>query len=92
MLAENTDSWADAWKREGMQQGREQGRRQSTRHLVIRLAGRRFGAAVATQAELLVSAIDDLQQLEELADLLLTSPDAAAWLLALRQALPDDDA
>ena len=93
MLAENTDSWADAWKREGLQQGlqqgreqgREQGRRQSTRHLLIRLARRRFGDAIATQAEPLVSAIDDLQQLEELGDLLLTSPNGEAWLQALRQ-------
>ena len=85
MLSEHVDSWTDQWKREGLEQGLEQGR-QMTRHLLCRQARRRFGPKIAAEAEPLLTTITDLQQLEELGDLLLSSPDGPAWLQALRQA------
>jgi hypothetical protein len=87
MLSEHVDSWTDQWKREGLEQGLEQGR-QMTRHLLCRQARRRFGPKIAAEAEPLLATITDLQQLEELGDLLLSSPDGPAWLQALRQAQP----
>ena len=63
--------------------GLEQGR-QTARHLLCRQARRRFGLKIAAEAEPLLATITDLQQLEELGDLLLSSPDGPAWLQALR--------
>jgi hypothetical protein len=72
---------------QGLEKGLEQGR-QTTRHLLCRQTRRRFGPNIAAEAEPLLAAIADLHQLEELGDLLLASPDGAAWLQALRQAQP----
>ncbi len=88
MLSENVESWTDQWKREGLEQGLEQGR-QETRHLLARLARRRFGPTIAAQAEPLLAAIAVPQYLEELGELLLSCPDGAAWLRALREAQPN---
>jgi len=104
MLAENVETWTDQWKREGLQQGlqegleqgreqgleqgRQQGGREATRHLLIRQVRRRFGPAIATQTEPLLAGINDLQQLEDLGDQLLISPDGEDWLRAVRAIQP----
>ena len=62
---------------QGVEQGLEQGR-QTARHLLCRQARRRFGLKIAAEAEPLLATITDLQQLEELGDLLLSSPDGPA--------------
>ena len=69
---------------EGLEQGR-----QETRHLFARLARRRFGPAIAAQAEPLLAAIAIPEQLEELGELLLACADGTTWLQALRQAQPN---
>ncbi|MCB2263358.1 MAG: transposase, partial [Candidatus Thiosymbion ectosymbiont of Robbea hypermnestra] len=85
MLSNRVESWTDQWKREGLQQGLEQGY-QATRHLLARQAHHRFGPAVATQAEPLLTRIADPVQLADLGDALLSCPDGIAWLHVLRQA------
>ncbi|WP_243448271.1 DUF4351 domain-containing protein [Candidatus Thiosymbion oneisti] len=87
MLFNRVGSWIDQWKRQGLEQGLEQGRRE-TRHLFTRQARRRFGPAIAAQAESLLTAISDPLQLEELGDALLSCPDGTAWLRILHQAQP----
>lgn len=93
MLAENLEAWTDQWKQAGLEQGREQGLEQgleqgrtATRQLLVRLVRRRFGPEIAEQSALLLAGLSDLQQLEELGDQLLLSPDGAAWLSHLREA------
>ncbi len=86
MLAENVETWTDQWKQQGLEQGLEQGR-EATRHILIRQVRRRFGAEVAEQTRPLLARISDLEQLEELADQLLLSPDGDAWLTQVKQRL-----
>ncbi len=101
MLANRVESWTDQWKREGLEQGLERGLeqglerglergleqgRQEMRHLLARQVRHRFGPAIATQTEPLLTGIVDPLQLSDLGDALLSCPDGAAWLRVLRQA------
>jgi hypothetical protein len=87
MLTEQLETWTEQWRHDGLEQGLEQGRKE-TRHLLIRQARRRFGPAVAAQAEPLLAAIADPEALEALGEALLIHPDGERWLEALRQAQP----
>ncbi|WPL15270.1 putative transposase [Thiorhodovibrio winogradskyi] len=92
MLADNVEPWTEQWKQQGLEQGRE-----ATRHLLTRQARRRFSPEIAEQSQPLLAQISDLDQLEELGDQLLLSPDGDAWLAQLKahgHAIPiarDDD-
>ncbi|MCF7995344.1 MAG: DUF4351 domain-containing protein [Chromatiaceae bacterium] len=81
MLADNVETWTDQWKQQGLEQGRE-----TTRHILIRQARRRFGPEIAEQSQPLLARISDPEQLEELADQLLLSPDGDTWLTQLKRA------
>ena len=85
MLADNVETWTDQWKQQGLEQGLEEGR-ETTRHILSRLARRRFGPEVAEQSQPLLARISDPEQLEELADQLLLSPDGDTWLTHVRHA------
>ncbi len=96
MLSNRVESWTEQWKREGLTEGRKEGRkegleqglergRQETRHLLARQACHRFGSAIATQTEPLLTAIADPRQLADLGDALLSCPDGTAWLRVLHQ-------
>ncbi|MEY6434315.1 hypothetical protein ABC977_18155, partial [Thioalkalicoccus limnaeus] len=87
MLTEQLETWTEQWRHDGLEQGLEQGRKE-TRHLLVRLVRRRFGPAVAAQAEPLLAAIVDPEALEALGEELLIHPDGERWLEALRQAQP----
>lgn len=78
---------------QGIQRGIQQGIQQATReglqhqrHMLTRQVHRRFGSDVAEQSEPLLSHIADPQRLDDLAEVLLDSPDGASWLRALRVA------
>ena len=94
-IAENVETWTYQWKREGFQQGLEQGReqggREETRHLLIRQVRRLFGPSIAMQTGPLLARINDLQQLEDLGDQLVISPDGEDWLGAVRAIQPASD-
>ncbi|MCF7995962.1 MAG: transposase [Chromatiaceae bacterium] len=85
MLADNVETWTDQWKQQGLEQGLKEGR-ETTRHILSRLARRRFGPEVAEQSQPLLARISDPDQLEELADQLLLSPDGDTWLTQLKRA------
>lgn len=92
MFSERIETWPEQWEQQGLQRGMakglEQGR-QEQRRLLARQTRRRFGPDIAAQAESLLAAIADPQQLEDLGESLLDSPDGHAWLQALRQVQPD---
>ena len=71
--------------RKGIQQGIQQGL-QRERLLLLRQTRKRFGAEAAEQSTPLLDRIDNAQALEDLAEILLDSPNGAAWLQALTQA------
>jgi hypothetical protein len=83
MVSERFESWTERWERQGMEKGLQQGL-QRQRHGLLRLVRKRFGAAVAEQSAPLLDRIADAEVLEELGEVLLDSPDGAAWLQALR--------
>jgi|GEM_PF-2921869 len=64
MLSYRVESWTDQWKREGLERGLGQSR-QETRRLLAHQARHRFGPAIATQAEPLLTAIVDPVQLAD---------------------------
>jgi hypothetical protein len=79
--------------RKGIQQGIQQGIEQATReglqhqrHTLTRLVQRRFGADLAKASGPLLAGIEDPQRLDDLHEVVFDSPDAEAWLTALRQA------
>ena len=80
MLAENVETWTDQWMQQGLAQGRE-----AARHMLMRLTRRHFSPEIAEQSRPLLARISDLEQLEELADQLLLSPDGDAWLTQLKR-------
>jgi len=74
---------------QGIQQGIQQATReglQRQRHVLTVLVQLRFGADVAEASGPLLARIDDPQRLDDLAEVGRDSPDAEAWLTALRQA------
>jgi hypothetical protein len=71
--------------RKGIQQGIQQGLHRE-RLLLLRQTRKRIGAAVAEQSAPLLDRIDNPQVLEDLAEALLDTTDAAAWLQTLTQA------
>ena len=99
MLTDRFETWPEQWERQGMEKGMrkgleeglQQGRQQTLRQerlLLLRQARKRFGNDVAARSEPLLDRVDDPQVLEDLAEALLDSSDAAAWLQALEQAAP----
>ena len=87
-LQEALEQGREQGREQGLEQGRQQGGREATRHLLIRQVRRRFGPTIATQTEPLLARINDLQQLEDLGDQLLISPDGEDWLRAVRAIQP----
>jgi len=90
-------------KQEGIQQGTQQGIQQGIqratqeglqhqRHMLVRQVQRRFGDEVAENSRPLLARIADPQQLDDLAEVLLDSPDGEAWLSALRKVADQDRA
>ena len=80
--------------RKGIEQGIQQGIQQATReglrhqrHMLSRQVQRRFGADVAKESEPLLARIVDPQRLDDLAEVLLDSPDGTSWLQVLEQNL-----
>jgi hypothetical protein len=71
--------------RKGIQQGIQQGLEQE-RLLLLRMARKRFGPAVAEQSTPRLERIEDAQKLEDLAEVLLDAADGDAWLDALKRA------
>ena len=78
--------------RKGIEQGIQQGIQQATReglrhqrHMLSRQVQRRFGADVAKESEPLLARIVDPQRLDDLAEVLLDSPDGTSWLQVLEQ-------
>ena len=76
-------------ERIGIRKGIEQATReglQHQRHTLTRLVQRRFGADLAKASGPLLAGIEDPQRLDDLNEVVFDSPDAEAWLTALRQA------
>jgi hypothetical protein len=82
-------------KQEGIQQGVQQGVQQGIqqgiqeviqhqRHMLARQIRNRFGEEVAEASDPLLAGIDDPKKLDDLFEVLLDSPDTAAWLRTLR--------
>lgn len=87
--AAEMSGFAERFVEQGKQQGIQQATReglQHQRHMLTRQVHRRFGSDVAEQSEPLLSHIADPQRLDNLAEVLLDSPDGASWLRALRVA------
>ena len=81
---------AEQWVQEGLEKGHQEGRQEghqeglnSERQLVLRLARRRFGAAVMEQSRTELERIVESAALEELGEMLLDCADGEAWLAAL---------
>jgi hypothetical protein len=75
-------------KQTGIQQGIQQATREGLRHqrhMLSRQVQRRFGADVAKESEPLLARIVDPQRLDDLAEVLLDSPDGTSWLQVLEQ-------
>lgn len=70
---------------QGIQQGIQQGLEQE-RLLLLRMARKPFGQAVAEQSTPRLERIEDAQKLEDLAEVLLDAADGDAWLDALKRA------
>ena len=95
MLTDRFETWPEKWERQGMEKGMrkglEEGLQQALRQerlLLLRQARKRFGNDVAARSAPLLARIDGPQALEDLAEALLDSSDAAAWLQALERAAP----
>ena len=76
--------------RKGIRQGIEQATPeglQHQRHMLTRQVQWRFGTDVAKDSRLLLADIADPQRLDDLAEVVLDSPDGACWLRVRRRLL-----
>ena len=77
---------AEQWVQEGLEKGRQEGRQEglnSERQLLMRLARKRFGAAVMEQSRALLEQVEELATLEALGEGILDCADGEAWLALL---------
>ncbi len=91
MLAEDTLDWTRQWKQQGREEGRQEGLQQGLqqeladeRALLLRLVGKRFGAACAQTLVPLLEPIDDPERLAEVGEWIVTCDTAEAFLARLQ--------
>ena len=91
LLAEDTLDWTRQWKQQGREEGRQEGLQQDLqqeladeRALLLRLVGKRFGAACAQTLAPLLEPIDDQERLAEVGEWIVTCDTAEAFLARLQ--------
>jgi flagellar biosynthesis/type III secretory pathway protein FliH len=92
ILAEDTLDWTRQWKQQGREEGRQEGLDQgfkqglaAERALLLRQAGKRFGAACAQTLAPLLEPIDDQERLAEVGEWIVTCDTAEVFLARLQQ-------
>ena len=87
MIVERMKQWERDWHRQGHSQGRREGvrkgREEGQKQLLVRLAGTKFGSAVARRLEVVLEGTADSSRTEAISDLVLASETGDEFMAAV---------
>ena len=83
-IVERMKQWEKDWHREGRAEGRAEGQREGQQQVLVRLAGTKFGSAVARRLEAVLEGIVDPDRTAAISDLVLEHETGDEFMAAVR--------